>query len=521
VITAIIINGIYMDSTFLMRLSRDIKGIGGVNRATAVMGTEMNKTVLDEFGALDEKTQKAGPNDLVIALDIEDLGLCGKVTEFVREVMSKQNEPAVGEEGPRSYPSIEAACGAEKPNLAIISLPGEFAAEEGINALENGMHVFMFSDNVLLKDEMEMKRIGREKGLLVMGPGAGTAILDGISVGIMSKVRPGPVGIVAASGSGLQEVAMLVHRYGLGVTQAIGTGGRDLSKDVGGSTMLMGIRMLKEDPDVGVIVLISKPPHPDTMEKIFAEVKKCQKPVVIFFLGGDRETVKKSGAFYAATLEEAALMAVTIARGGKPAETDYVAECKAELEKMARAEKAKLRPGQKYLRGLFCGGTHSEEAVVLMQNFVPDLHSNIKFGRTEFLKNRHISLKNSLVDMGDEEFTKGRPHPVIDPSIMNDRLLQEGRDPAVGVILFDLLLGYAVHENPAGTIAETIRQIREESEAEGRYISMVASVCGTDLDPQGFDAQKRCLERLGVHVLESNGRAALLAGMIVSEGGKK
>lgn len=505
----------YMDSVFLMKTGKAVGALDGVKKAVAVMGTDLNKTVLKEFGALNEQTQAAGTNDLIIAVDA-DSDVMQAVEACLTQLLNEKKPAASA--AAEQYVSVEQAAAADPDlNLAVISLPGDFAAYEGIKALKAGMHVFMFSDNVPLEDEIEMKRIGREKNLLVMGPGAGTAIIDNISIGLMSKVRRGRIGIVAASGSGLQEVAMLVHNWGEGISQAIGTGGRDLSKEVGGSTMLMGMNILKNDPDTDVIVLISKPPHPDTMAKMFSAVKTMEKPVVIFFLGGKAADVEASGAYCAKTLEEAAAMAVSLLHGEKVDTGDYAAAVCEELRPLAEREAAKIAGGQKYLRGLFCGGTHSEEAVMLLQDMISDLYSNINFGHVTMMSNRHVSTKNCLVDMGDEEFTVGRPHPVMDPSILNERLVQEGSDPETAVLLFDLLLGYGVHEDPAGTIADSLREIRAKSEAENRYICMVASICGTDLDPQDYQKQKKTLEDLGVIVLESNGRAALLSGLIAKE----
>lgn len=505
----------YMDSIFLMNASRALMEIKGVRDALVVMGTDMNKTVLAEFGGLTDTAKKAGVNDLIISLDIEDESLIGTVEARLTQLMTRKAADAKPDE--KTYPSLRQAVAAMPgANLAVISLPGQFAAAEAKAALDEGMSVFIFSDNVPVEEEIKLKQYAQQRELFVMGPGAGTAVLDNISVGLMSKVRGGHIGIAAASGSGLQEVAMLVHQYGYGISQAIGTGGRDLSQAVGGSTMLRAIRFLEQDDNTKVIVLISKPPHPETAQKMFDEVRRCKKPVVVFFLGGDSAQIEAAGAYAAKTLEEAARAAVRLLRGELAGDESFLTMAKQELVVIAAREKKKLRPEQGYLRGLFCGGTHSEEAVLLLQDFVPSLYSNLKFGKVAMLSDRRKSEKNTLVDMGDEEFTKGKPHPVMDPSILNERLMQEGTDPAVGVLLFDLLLGYAVHKDPVGTIEKTLREIRSYNEREGRYISMIASICGTDLDPQGFDNQKRRLEELGVIVLPSNGKAALLAGMIVS-----
>lgn len=376
------------------------------------------------------------------------------------------------------------------------------------------MNLFIFSD-MDEDEELELKRIAHEKGLFVMGPGAGTAVVNGLSIGLMSKIRRGRIGIVAASGSGLQEVAVLVHQLGEGISQAIGVGGHDLSQKVGGIMFLQAMDYFASDPDTEVLVLVSKPPHPDTARKIYAALPK-DKPCVVFFLGGDREEIRRAGAYAPASLEEAAQMAVCLLRGEEPAGGDYLRRATAELAESAAAERSRLSPEQKYLRGLFCGGTHSEEAVTLLKGLVHRLHSNISFGGAELLEDRYLSVENSLVDMGDEVFTKGRPHPVMDPSILVDRLIQEAHDPETGVILFDLLYGYAIHPDPVGAIEDALREVARIERDEGRHICLVASLCGTDIDPQNVAEQARRLREYGVVIQPSNARAALLAGLIVS-----
>ena len=508
----------YMDSIFLMKATKEVMKVDGVKDAVVVMGSDMNKTVLADFGGLTDKAKAAGTNDLIISVDAENEECAANAEKAVMALLTKKDSGSNngGESKEKVYTSlVQAMDGEKESNLVLISLPGEYAGLEARRALLAGKNVFIFSD-LPLKDELELKALGAEKGLLVMGPGAGTAIIDGVSIGLMSKVRRGSIGIVAASGSGLQEVAILAHQGGFGISQAIGTGGRDLSKDVGGSMMLRSMKLLEDDPDTEVIVLVSKPPHPDTCRKIYAQVRECAKPVVIFFLGGNAEEIKASGAYAPATLEEAAAMAMKLAAHETPEVCDYIAASKERLAEAAASEKAKLADCQKYLRGLFCGGTHSEEGVLMLQDELNGLYSNIAFGRTKVLENRSKSVGHTLLDMGDEIFTCGRPHPVIDPTILCDRLLQEGTDPETACILFDIILGYGVHEDPVGCIADTIKEIRRANADAGRYVSMVASVCGTDLDPQDLAKQVGMLRDLGVLVVGSNSQAAILAGKIVS-----
>ena len=515
-IKTVIKENLYLDSIFLMTVTREMQKVNGVREAVVVMGTEMNKTVLAEVGALTPEAQAATANSLILSLDVVEDSAVPEALKVLDNLMSQKADRQEDDTRERSFPTVDLAV-QELPcaNLAVISLSGEFAGQEAMNALKNGMSTFIFSDNVPLEEELELKRYAREHNLWVMGPGCGTSVINGISLGLMSKISQGAVGIVGASGSGIQEIAVLVDQQGEGVSQAIGTGGRDLSKEIGGITMLQGLDYLDADPKTKVIVLVSKPPHPETCAKIYARVKQSKKPIVIFFLGGDRSQIEASGAYSAATLEEAANIAVKLVRGEPIQQEDFLSKCIAQMKTEAMIEHRKLNCKQKFLRGLYCGGTHSEEAVLLLNEILPDMHSNLSFGGVKLLKDPKVSEQNSLVDMGDELFTRGRPHPVMDPSILTDRLWTEGTDPEVGVILFDLLLGYAVHPDPVGTIRDTLAALRKQAAQDGRNLCFVASICGTRQDPQDISLQKQQLEALGVHVFYSNSKAAIFAGIVI------
>lgn len=505
----------YMDSILILSVSRELMKLPGVHKAVAVMATDMNKTVVGEFGGLTASAANAGPNDLIVSLDCEDENIIKAAESRVRELASGNSKASDSPAAEVEYRTVSSAKEAmPEANLCIISLPGEYAAAEAAAAIANDMNLFIFSD-MSEDEELQLKLAAHRKGLFVMGPGAGTAVINGLSVGLMSKVRSGRIGIVAASGSGLQEVAVIIHQLGAGISEAIGVGGHDLSEKVGGIMFMQAIDYFSSDPGTDVLVLVSKPPHPETARKIYASLPK-DKPCVIFFLGGDAREIRAAGAYAPQTLEEAAVMAVCLHNGKEPDCGDSVAAAKAELSRIAEEERSKLAPGQKYLRGLFCGGTHSEKAVTLLNSFVPGLHSNISFGGAQLLEDRYVSLGNSLVDMGDEVFTKGKPHPVMDPSILVDRLIQEAHDPETGVILFDLLYGYAIHPDPVGAIEDALKEVRRIGRDEGRHICLIASLCGTDLDPQNVAEQERRLREYGVLIQPSNAKAALLAGLIVS-----
>jgi len=496
-----------------MNISEEIQKVQGVKQVTILMGTDMNKTILEDLKLQNEKIEEATRNDLVIVIEseqekyIENALL--KVDNIISQKMKKFKKNII-------CPSLDVAFRTlPEANLVFISVPGEFAANIAKKAIVNGIHTFIFSDNVPLSEEVELKKMAQKKGILVMGPGCGTSVINNVSLGLMSSINKGPIGIVGASGSGIQEVAVLIDRSGLGISQAIGTGGRDLSDEVGGITMVQGLQFLKDDEATEVIVLISKPPGTLTMKKVLKVVSSCKKPVVINFIGGDEKLIKEAGAIPASTLEDTALRAISLVKKEKLPQRVNV-RCKEELSSIAYAEKQKLGKERRYLRGLFCGGTHCEESILILQDFLTDLYSNCHFQKAIPLQDANISCKHSLIDVGAEEFTKGKPHPVIDPSIIKGRLWKEGSDDNVAVILLDILLGYGAHSDPVGVIEDTLKSLKDKAKEEGHHLSLVASICGTDKDPQNLRMQKEKLEEIGVIVMPSNAQATILSQLIVS-----
>jgi FdrA protein len=362
--------------------------------------------------------------------------------------------------------------------------------------------VLLFSDNVSLEDEIALKRYAVDNGLLLMGPGAGTAILNGVALGFANVVPRGPVGIVSAAGTGLQEVSILLARQGVGLSQGIGTGGRDLKEAVGGLMMLSGLQALQADPMTRVVVLVSKPPSPPVAEKILSQARQSDKPTVVCFLGQ-----AFTGQNITATLEEAAFLAATLAN---PNTRSPVSE----ESPQPRQSRKKTGAGKRYLRALFSGGTLCYEAQVIWRKvFKQPVFSNAPLAEASRLQNSNRSHGHSAVDLGEEEFTVGRPHPMIDNDLRIRRLFQEARDPDTAVILLDVVLGYGAHPDPASELAPAIVKAREI--ASGRQIAFVASVTGTEADPQCRSRQVAALEAAGVVVSESNAAAARLAAKII------
>jgi FdrA protein len=508
----------YHDSVTLMLVARELLNLPGVLDAAVVMGTEANKGILAEADLLTVEAQAASPNDLVITVRAENDKSAEAALAKAEELLAQKR--AVATEGEEYQPrSIDTAVRTEpEVNLAVISVAGRYAAGEARKALQKGLHVFLFSDNVPLEDEIELKRYAQEEGLLLMGPDAGTAIINGVALGFANAVPEGNIGLVAASGTGLQEVTSLIARQGGGVSQAVGVGGRDLSEAVGGIMMMESLMALQEDPDTQVLVLISKPPAPGVAEKVLGLVRASDKPTVVCFLGGDPSAVEAAGAVPATTLEEAAFLAGRLAAGGQQPVGQVIAEIKRglerrdeELEGLATEARSKLTEEQRYVRGLFCGGTFCYEAMLILRDIIGDVHSNAPLEKRLKLADSNKSLAHTCVDLGEDEFTLGRLHPMLDLSLRNRRIQWEAEDPETVVILLDVVLGYGVHPDPAGETAEAIRVCCDVTPNPPIF---VAHVCGTEGDPQSLAEQEEKLKEAGVLVVGSNAAAARLVGMI-------
>jgi len=404
--------------------------------------------------------------------------------------------------------SIEMALAAEPAaSLALISTPGEYAAAEAEKALRSGLDVMLFSDNVSLEDEVALKNLARASGRIVMGPDCGTAIIHGVPLAFANVVRRGPIGCVAASGTGLQQVTCLVDRLGLGISQAIGTGSHDLHQAVGGITMLAGIRALGGDPSTKVIVLISKPPAPAVARTVLRAASRAGKPVVVNFVGAAPDSIRGANLYPVVTLEEAAQAAVALARGRKPAP---------QRAPRLRVKRPRFAATQRYVRGLFSGGTFCYEASLLLGERLGRVWSNAPLRAEDRLDDVWKSREHTLVDLGDDEFTRGRPHPMIDHRLRNERMVKEAADPQTAVILFDVVLGHGAHADPAAAMAPAIQAARKRASAGRRVIAFVGSVCGTPADPQDLRRQEAALRAAGVTLAPSNAAAVRLAAKLVA-----
>ncbi len=360
-------------------------------------------------------------------------------------------------------------------NLAVVSVPGQYAAHEARKVLDRGLNVLLFSDNVSLDEEVELKRQAREHGLFMLGPDWGTAIINGVPLGFANVVPSGSIGLVSASGTGLQQITCLIGSAGGGVSQALGVGGRDLEDGVGGAMMLKGLRALDDDPATAVIVLVSKPPGPATAEKVFAALKHCTKPSVVCFLGADGGPPVASNVFVEATLEGAASKALTLAgvHGGQAIVPGPPADQLKRLD-------ASLGDGGRSIRGFYSGGTLCYEALLVLRDQAEEVRSNLQLAGVLPIENGEKRTGHLLLDLGHEQFTVGRPHPMIDLGPRCKQLVEAARDPDVGILLLDVVLGYGAHSDPASQLAPAILEAQRMASGDGRSLACVVALVGTD-----------------------------------------
>lgn len=498
----------YFDSVFLMRVSNRLSEQSGILQAALVMGTPKNIQILADAGYDGIDKLGASPNDLVVSLRADSVEDARFLIDNLEPFLARDS----GRPTAQSVRSTEQALIHQpKSNIALVSVPGELAAREARQALLRGLNVFLFSDHVSVEDELSLKRLALENGLLLMGPDCGTSIIGGVGLGFANAVRRGPVGVIGASGTGIQEVTALVHRWGSGISHAIGVGGRDLSDEIGAIATLQALGALERDPGTEVILLVSKPPGAATVKLVNERLAGCSKPVVTCYIGSKEGDIRESGnVTIAGNLDHAATAAIRLGGGIRVDESPSV-----DLDTLER-EGARLKPSQKYIRGVFSGGTLCYQAQQVIRNTGNLVRSNEPLEKGMELPDSSSSVEHTLVDMGADEFTEGKPHPMVDSTQRIQRVLSEASDPEVAVILLDCVLGYVAAEDPAGDIAPAISEAKRMARQRGEHLSIVASVCGTDLDRQGLNAQVEALEEAGAVVFTSGFQAAKYATGLIT-----
>ena len=499
--SAVVVNevrhGFYVDSVALMRLSADLAALTGIEDAVVMVGTPSNLEIMRAAGLLAPPGESAGPNDLVIAARAVDEAAGEAALSQASDALERRSAQSLAD-GPWRPRTVDGALdGMADANLVLISTPGAYAAREARRALDRGLNVMLFSDNVPLESERSLKERAHRRGLLVMGPDCGTAYIAGTPLAFANVVPRGRVGVIAASGTGLQEIAVLLARAGAGISHGIGVGGRDLSDAVGGVSTLDAIDLLAGDAETDHLILVSKPPGPRTARLVFDRLASAGKPCTAVVFGAGGIEVPAAGPVLARTLKDAVERAT-----GVPIAPEY------DTGAVVRRGSGRLAPGRHALRGLFCGGTLATEAHSVLVAAGLDIASAVASPARCGSNSPHV-----VIDLGADEYTVGRPHPMIDPALRSAKLREALSDPEVAVVLLDVVLGLGAHPDPARPVCDAV------GDADGGGPLVVASVCGTRDDPQDLERQAAMLAAAGVIVAPSNADAAATAAAILLRGG--
>ncbi|HLN76804.1 MAG TPA: FdrA family protein [Nocardioidaceae bacterium] len=469
--------GAYVDSVTLMQVSQQISSLPGVRSALVAMATELNLDLATSMGfTLPEHTS---PNEMLVAVEADDDASLDAALAQVDVALTAKASPSSLSLGGAPAPlTVRAAARAAESGVALISTPGQYAFLDAVDAIDAGLHTMVFSDNVPLAQEVALKRYAEPRGVLVMGPDCGTAVVGGVGLGFANVVRPGPVGIIAASGTGAQHLMTLLDGVHVGISHCLGVGGRDLASAVGGASTMRALDLLASDDQTKVIVVISKPPDEDVADSVRKHAASTGKPMIFGLLGVGQPDLTATAAHVAETLGLS---------WSSPGHLDGQVDC--------------ARSGGS-LRGLFAGGTLCDEAMIITSSALGTIRSNIPLEPSWGLEESLASDGHTMIDFGDDRLTQGRPHPMIDGSIRAERMRAEIEDPTCGVLLLDVVLGLGAAPDPAAELAPLV----EAASAAG--VPVVVSVVGTNDDPQGRAGQASVLNAAGAWVFFSNAEAA-------------
>ena len=465
-----------------MQVSRDVVARDGVSAVLVAMATPLNLELATNMGLAPE--EPTSPEQLLVAIRAEDDdALAGALSAVEAALAARERSAGSAQAVPqRTIGAGLDELGGDGSVLAIVSVPGQFAVAEAADAIAAGRSVLVFSDGVPVEHEVALKRAAHDAGVLVMGPDCGTAIVSGVALGFANVVRPGPVGLVAASGTGAQQISCLLDIAGVGVSHVLGVGGRDLSDAVGGLATLDALAALDADDATERILLVSKPPAPSVARSVGEFADGLAVPVRSAVLSPEAPDL--TAAVEGLLTDMGLDVPVWPARPG-PAEA--------------------AAPGA-VLKGLYSGGTLADETMLLAAPVLGDIRSNTPL-RPELDVGTDLSAAGHVViDFGDDALTVGRAHPMIDPTLRLEAIsnLAARREPAV--LLLDVVLGYGADPDPARALVPTLIAARRAGP-----LPVVIALIGTEADPQGWSRQADALAEAGAAVFASNAAATRYA----------
>lgn len=511
----------FRDSVQMMLLSDQLKKEPGVINAAIIMGTELNKNTLQRSGLLTIDGNKAGETDTIISLSCDDESSLNIAIAKAEQLLTSKTGKVRSE-----FSNLDSALKSFNiANLAIVSIPGRYVKDIALELLNKELHLFVFSDHVLLEDEIQLKKVALKNHLLLMGPEAGTSIINGTVLGFGNRVRMGNVGIIGASGTGIQESSTLLDMCGSGVSQAIGVGGRDMHQEIGGLMTLQAIKALENDPETEVVLLVSKPVDNAVRNMIVNTIEKDAKKKYALCLIGEKggDDLFDSGQIvFAKSIQSSVLKALKLSdpKAYKNTQERFSKELHDAIS-LTKELSNRLSGRQRYIRGFFAGGTMCYESTMIIQQMMGRRGEKIYSNLAPPDSNLHLngsqkSIEHTFIDFGDLEFTAARPHPIIDPSLRVKRIIEEAKDPNIAVIIIDIITGYSVANNTvqlhANSIKDAISIARQE---ENRTVPVFVYICGTDKDVPASEID--ILKASGAQVFRSNALMSFTAGLLVKQ----
>ena len=510
-IVNIIKKNFFRDSVQMMQFSQQLKDEQGVIDAAIVMSTDLNKNTLKNMNLLTEDGISATENDTLISINCQDENSLSNAIQKAEQLLTSSSAKAKNE-----FTSLASALNAfSDANIASLSIPGQFVKEMATELINKQLNLFVFSDHVPLEDEIYLKNLALENNVLFMGPEAGTSILNGTVFGFGNKVRKGSVGIIGASGTGIQESSTMIDLFGEGISHGIGVGGRDLQNDIGGMMTMKTMEIFENDPNTKAILLVSKPVDNDIRNKIINKINNFSKKNYVLCLIGDNENsvdtakIKFSKSIQISVLKILKSLDDNVYKKTK----DVVKNQINDSIKLAESLSKDLNEGQKFVRGFFAGGTLCYESKIILEQMIGKIYSNLSSDDEYSIKGNLSSKENTLIDFGEEEFTSARPHPIIDPLLRRNRILEDANDPNVGVIIIDIICGINAAKNTMAFHAETIKKAIEIAREQGRKLSVFTYICGTENDVSKNEL--KLLADSGAKLFTSNALMSFAAALVV------